>query len=1099
MSNRKKFQIHDFIENYPSQDDGDIQWKIAERKEFYELQSTPKGTNKYGRFFNHQEVLLRYARQYDRIFNIQATGTGKTGGIINLAEFYKKNNEGIKRIYVIEPGSSTKDAFKEQIRKLSDPEEYRNQKIIKALGMEDGKKILKNNLNRLIADWYSIDTYKVFSKDNYSDEQIIEKYSDCVFFLDEVHWFRNTVEKDEETKREKEEIYNYFWKIFHLAPRIKVIIASATPMINSTVDFVPLINLLLPKDRQLPDTIDYNLVTLPQLEPYFRGLFTFIRFDNKYINRIDVGESLDYKHTLEVASNAKGNSPPLPPIKKEIIDGRIVSTNKPKYKEVKTKTLEIPSFVKLILLPMSKHQYKTYEKYSKVRKNFDHYSKQASLFVFPNGTTGGEGEKIYLKTNEKLNFVFKDKIRRRIGGKLIDEKSLKEYFNPSNKEEALENLKEMSTKFHFFIKNELENAGSSFCFIESVTGSGAKLLGIFLSFFGFEQLKSIGGAYDIKTSKITGIRKKRRFILLTSEVSDIQSYINFFNSPSNMNGEYVQILIGSKVIRDGVNLKNVVRAYIMGAGWHESGMHQATSRVDRADSHVDMFNKLGEKVDLKIYRLAAVEPNYRGISKTIDVKNYLRSEEKDISNKRIFQFMIETAFDAYLNYMRNVLPSDKPFSPQTNYGEKYFKIWGAEDPPSGAPGLPKPTRNGLALNQGPSAYDVEYTTYNIFYSNEVIKNIKQEIINLFKKTPVIDITTFKEKLRENKIVVNDYTFFSALEELFLNKEIIKDSRNVGDYTLAMSGNLIYLKRFEFHQTHRISTNLGEKFFFDFQYLPILDESNNLKDIYKNVEGILDREDMIRYYIRSQNYNLFKRLLEDSLIRVKNGEEEEINKLILSLLDNYILETKIPHKYLEETRRALSGEDRKGQGRLRGEKSKAGLKYLKLENYQPGYEEFGKTVYLHFYRASEKTGFGITSILEGKERKIRILEDGNEFRDTDLAENFVYNFLFDRKYDILMKNYRSSKYYGTYILRGGEMEKTFAEKELSFFRIVDNRNPRNKGLVCKTGKLENLKPVLKFLDKEKLYTKMLKEKVKKVRLCEILKELFEERNLLFFSL
>ena len=64
----KDFQVHEFIEDYPPQEDEDIQWKITERKEFYELSTTSAtssssggGSNegdkpqKVGRFFNHGE------------------------------------------------------------------------------------------------------------------------------------------------------------------------------------------------------------------------------------------------------------------------------------------------------------------------------------------------------------------------------------------------------------------------------------------------------------------------------------------------------------------------------------------------------------------------------------------------------------------------------------------------------------------------------------------------------------------------------------------------------------------------------------------------------------------------------------------------------------------------------------------------------------------------------------------------------------------------------------------------------------------------------------------------------------------------------------
>ena len=181
------YQLHDFIEDYVCQDNNDIQWKTACRYEFNELISRSDKAEKKGRFFHHQELFLRYLRQYNKIFNIQGTGTGKSGTVINIAEFYKSHSEGIKRVYVLQPGPPTVKEFKKQIIKLSDPREYTSLKLRSAT-TERSK---RNNLNRLINDWYSVETYQQFAKRRYNDEIIKEEYSDCVIFMDEAHKLRN--------------------------------------------------------------------------------------------------------------------------------------------------------------------------------------------------------------------------------------------------------------------------------------------------------------------------------------------------------------------------------------------------------------------------------------------------------------------------------------------------------------------------------------------------------------------------------------------------------------------------------------------------------------------------------------------------------------------------------------------------------------------------------------------------------------------------------------------------------------------------------------------------------------------------------------------
>ena len=125
----------------------------------------------------------------------------------------------------------------------------------------------------------------------------------------------------------------------------------------------------------------------------------------------------------------------------------------------------------------------------------------------------------------------------------------------------------------------------------------------------------------------------------------------------------------------------------------------------------------------------------------------------------------------------------------------------------------------------------------------------------------------------------------------------------------------------------------------------------------------------------------------------------MNEDILELFSNYFMETKIPLGWFEASERALKAPETRKQGRKRAEGSQAGLKNLDLEDINPKYSK--KTVFIHFYRESDKTGFSITSILEGKSRKIRILED-QEFRDTDIVEEFIYTKLFDDFYERLLK-------------------------------------------------------------------------------------------------
>jgi len=1101
-------ELHNFIEDYVCQDNSDIQWKTACRYEFNELISGADKAEKKGRFFNHQELFLRYLRQYNKIFNIQGTGTGKSGSIINVAEFYKAHSEGIKRVYVLQPGPPTVKEFKRQIVKLSDPREYTSLKLRNATT----ERSVKNNLNRLINEWYSVETYQQFAKRRFNDDVIREEYSDCIIFMDEAHKLRNLDDGKGGymTDEEKDNIYKFLWRVTHLAERSKIIISSATPMINETKDFAILANLLLPMDFQLPVNISndfYDRITLAQLEVFLRGQVTFIKFLESDINVINKGDSFEnYEHSILMPKSSNIMGEPLLPLKRRIEKNEIIEYDIPKEKKqplVEASLKKYVSQINITKLIMKETQLETYISTLGDTANFSSSQKQSSVFVFPNGQYGNEGFRNYVEKDEYGNYQFRKKVTYRDkDNKLLSTKSFPAYFNIDNEENlntSLVNLEIFSCKFKFYVEKELaaskeEKPGNSFCYIEFVESSGAILLGMILRLFGFDEFKTTVDPFNIKSGKLENIDKKKRFALVTGQSKNIETTLKLFNSPENKNGEYIQIIIASKLARDGINIFNVLRGYIMTPGWHEAGMYQALSRFIRADSHV-LLNK---KVDVEVFRLAAIRPNEeeilykKGLNKcSIDIKNYLNSEEKNIKNKRIIRFMKQIAFDAYINYDRNTSADIENYSAQSDYGVRFYKIWKAR-------GLPNnKNRIGMARNQGPDEEDYIYNTYNLFYSIKDIIKVKSKIIDILQIKNFISLPQLEKELEKAKIPFSAYIIYQSIYELVFNNETISNYQNTLLYRLFLNGNIIYMKRENLVKNSRLSTENDIYFTKSFPMIEEIVDVNEETEQYERMVIYLqdkNEKQITDYYIARQNYNLFKRLLEDSLIALKNDNLTELNKRILNLMNNYYLVTDKPVAYLETAKEALTTITQ-GQGRKRMSGSEAGLKKLDLDKTENKTEDVKE--YVHFYKASEKTAFAITSILESSQRSIRLLVDG-EFRDADSAQNFVYNHLFNKKYDVIMKHFREVPYYGTYILRGGEDKEYVSQKEKEFFRVVDNSNPRSKGIVCGTVNTNKIEKIVRYLDKDKKYEKFYKDKIKKPELCNVLIQLFKDNNLLFES-
>jgi len=1078
--------LHNFIEDYICQEDPNIQWDIACRKEFNELTSDKIKLEKIDRYFKHQQLFLRYLRQYDRIFNIQATGTGKSGSIINAAEYFKKNGGNIKRIYVIQPGLATKKDFENQIQKLSDPDEYLNDKI----KYSSSKKSYKNNITRLIKEWYSIETYRAFVKKDYDDETIIKEFSDCLIFFDEAHSLKNLTDDKGKTlsKEERQKVYDFLWRVTHLAQRSKIVVATATPLVKKVSDFVSLLNLLLPADFQLPKLNNfYNKLTLNQLEPFFRGKITFIKFSENNINILNKGKQMDYVHKIEVPKKDVSDNIIKPTVKK-VENNKVIIVKEPKQIMNEVKFIKVPSQIKLTNLEINENQLKVYlEIINKKGANTSFFQKelQSLLFVYPDGSLGKKGFDRYTYKNNLHEYEFRTVINNSYAG-IYDK-----YISENDLEKSLENIKMMSSKFYFYIKKELlasekEKPGNSFCYIAYNEASGAILLGMFLKIFGINEYKSNFSPRDLRTKKIT-IEKKKRFFILNAEAKNIQETLNFFNSEENKHGQYIQMIIATKMAQVGINVKNVLRGYIMTPGWHEAGMYQALSRFIRADSHDMLFKETNEKSDVEIYRLNSVLPKEYGIS--IDTKLYLDSEEEDIIFKRYLRYMKQTSFDAFLNYDRNINlpPSTKDFSVSADYDKIKYKIFSSHGDPGNK------IRTGMALNQGPNPGDYKYTTYNLFYSCGLINKVKTEIKKIIMNEKIITVQDLKNLITGE---VSNYVYNSALEELIFDNENIPNLQNTVQYNLKRNSNLLYLKRESIISNDKFSNEDG--LFYDNNF-PVIErslilEENDIENFYK-IYGNLEEEQILNFYIQKQNYLLFQGLLEDSLLRLRNGTMEEINKIIIKLFSNYILIIDEPIGLIDIAIELLETNRKVKQGRKRSEYSTVALKDLdldKIKNYKKG-----NKIYAHFYKDIGQS-FSVNTIFTNNDRTVRILKkEENNFIETDISENFVYKYFFDKMYKKIFEPFDKSKYYGMIIYRG--LQGGLEEKEKQFLKIIDNTASSSRGKNCYHYGIETLIDAFKYIDDKGKFKHLFERKIKKTKLCPLLVKLFKQKKLLFTSM
>ena len=117
------------------------------------------------------------------------------------------------------------------------------------------------------------------------------------------------------------------------------------------------------------------------------------------------------------------------------------------------------------------------------------------------------------------------------------------------------------------------------------------------------------------TTTNIGIEKKPRYIPITDyagQEKDIVRLVrDIINHPLNYQGEYVQVILGSRVTMLGLSFYHNINIEIYDPWWNPAATYQARSRGIRATSHEEMLRQLRKnnenaRITVHIYQHAAL-------------------------------------------------------------------------------------------------------------------------------------------------------------------------------------------------------------------------------------------------------------------------------------------------------------------------------------------------------------------------------------------------------------------------------------------------------------------------------------------------------------
>lgn len=569
------YKLHDFLPLYNDLQTQDFNRDINSLKEFikYKLPREEEFPQHPGDLMLHQKLISNFINpntSYDGLLLVHEMGTGKTCTAVGVAEKFINNSNNtfpsttLKKIIVLTKGKGLQNNFINEIANVCTSGQYL-QGLDKYVRNRD-KRIKKN-----VKVNYTFDTFEIFAKNlkKISNREKTLSYENTLFIIDEAHNLRMSSDLEEQN------IYTEISNLFKLLKNRKILLLTGTPMKDQPEEVINLLNIFLRDNLTIED-----LNNTPIFKQKISGYISYLRAMMSDVTRKEEGEMLGTLNHFKVY-----------PVIMDKFQSKV-------YLEAKQKDDE--------------------------ERSIFNYSRQASSFVFPDGTYGKIGfEKNVISHSTGYSFV-------------------------SNIKTKLQTqLHKYSAKYADLLEKldkDYTSGKLSFVFSEFVKGSGLIVLSLLLELNGYTR-----ATVDSNFSK-----PQKRYVIFTNETStDTQTrkLINIFNNSKNMKGEYISTIIGSRVIMEGFSFKNIQSEYILTPHWNYSETSQIIARGLRVGSHLDLL-KSGIIPEVKIYHYTAL-PNNDNIQDSIDLHMYEISEKKDFAIQQVIRTLKEAAFDCELNKTRN--------------------------------------------------------------------------------------------------------------------------------------------------------------------------------------------------------------------------------------------------------------------------------------------------------------------------------------------------------------------------------------------------------------------------------------------------------------
>lgn len=835
-------KLFDNVYSYPSITDKDFQEKIFRKKEFFnyqvqkskdiknyeDLEEYRKNAVSQFKLAEYQQMLANYFNPdtpFNSLLLFHGLGTGKTCCAINIASrFYNQIKKYNTRIYVLVPGPILKENWMNEIRNS------------KCSG-------LANVTDKQIFEYYNILSYKAFNKrvlgekirnKDFKDNKLskYKKNDEGEIMRNEsynkIHSLDNTLLiVDEAHNITGNDWTNAVKKICAVSKNLKLLLLTGTPMKNAADDIISLIEIM--------NIANHNYDKLPQI---FTG-------NNHTLDFVNGGEKILREQLKGKFSFISGGDKYLFAVRNDI--GIIPDSLK---------------FTRIVPVEFNKEQYEFYKSVTDQYDNgLEEHSRDVCNFILPNivyNDKKGYIEMVYgkkgldevisnIKTNNKdFNLALKEFINKRSDKKVKNENDLIYLSGNSITGQFLKRdyLKLFSPKFHKALSN-IESLiegkkGPKTAFIYSnLVTLGINLFKQVLIQNGFVEFienkeKTINSANDNTVCYYCGKKKIEHdkvhshvyypasFIVITGDSDDEviedekkkQRRIveEVFSSNENKEGKYIKLILGSKVISEGYNTKNIMEVHILDVYYNFARVDQVVGRAIRKNSHRFLYSKDNPYPVVDVYKYCMVNK-----VPTNEELLYQKAEKKHVMIKYVEHIIKQEAIDKYLTYQLNNKKINKcvpllhgnKYDSQVLSAKEKENVCSAENDYLDKSYLTKEDKELIdKVNNNKSLVDTNTFTNNMIkYEIDKCKEIIKSMF-LFKYAYVLDdIIKFVKDSYDSSFDI--YYVYKALDELVPTND--NDFNNMDDNIIRDKfnkiGYLIYINNYYIFQPYNQPINI----------------------------------------------------------------------------------------------------------------------------------------------------------------------------------------------------------------------------------------------------------------------------------------------------